>query len=428
MRLSQQPVKLYYCYKATKAVGFYRPILILYLLAQGLTYTQVALLEGLYALTTVLGEVPTGYLGDRLGRRNSLLVGTILITVALIGIGLTGTFPVLIGFYIIWSMGYNFRSGSDDAWLYDTLAERSSSMAFTTVKGRGVAAGLFVGGLGSILGGYLGQIDLSLPFFVAAAVSTLGLLALGPLPEPTRSSESQSLGAGDIFRVIGTSLSRPSLRWFIVYYFMLFVPIIEILILQVQPVTKTVLVNAGVASGTVKSLLGWLYAAFSLLAAIISYNTGVIKTRVGYRRWFFAVPLFIAGGLLSLAIIPLLALPVFVFARGIFDATHSLASGYVNNRIGSSARATIISSLALVSSLVSVPAQVASGRVADATSPLWVLVMSGGILAVGVVFILIIGRPFLEMETEHESVEMTHEAYSDIQADDISESIDEVQD
>ncbi|MFC6964512.1 hypothetical protein ACFQJ8_23385 [Halocatena marina] len=53
---------------------------------------------------------------------------------------------------------------------------------------------------------------------------------------------------------------------------------------------------------------------------------------------------------------------------------------------------------------MSVPAQVASGWVADATSPLWVLVVSGGVLAVGVFFILIIGRPFLEMETEHESV------------------------
>lgn len=404
MRLSQRPVALYYCYKATKAVGFYRPILILYLLAQGLTYTQVAFLEGIYALTTVLGEVPTGYLGDRLGRRTSLLVGTTLITVALIGIGLTETFPVLAGFYVVWSMGYNFRSGSDDAWLYDTLTDRSSSMEFTTVKGRGTAAGLFVGGVGSILGGYLGQIDLSLPFFVAAAVSALGLLALVPLPEPTRSSESQSLGIGEIFRVISNSLSHPSLRWFIVYYFALFIPIIDILILQFQPVTKTILMNAGVTSGTVKSLLGWLYAAFSLLAAVISYNTDVIETHIGYRRWFFVVPLFVAGGLLSLTIVPLFALPVFVFARGTFDATRALASGYINHHIGSTARATIISSLALVSSLVSVPAQVASGWVADATSPLWTLVVAGGVLAVGVVFILSIGRPFLKIDTEHESV------------------------
>ncbi len=151
-------------------------------------------------------------------------------------------------------MGYNFRSGSDDAWLYDTLADRSSSMAFTTVKGR-TAAGSFVGSVESILGGYLGQIDLSFPFFVAAAVSALGLLALVPLPEPTRSSGSQSLGVGDIFRMISTSLSHPSLRWFIVYHLMLFVPIIDMLILQVQPVTKTVLVNVGVASGTVTSLV-----------------------------------------------------------------------------------------------------------------------------------------------------------------------------
>lgn len=61
----------YYLYKSTKSVEFYRPIMYLFFLAQGLSFTQIAILEALYNLTTVLGEIPTGYVGDRLGRRNS---------------------------------------------------------------------------------------------------------------------------------------------------------------------------------------------------------------------------------------------------------------------------------------------------------------------------------------------------------------------
>src|SRR6056297_1304323 len=78
----------YYLYKSTEAVEFYRPVMYLFFLAQGLSFTEIAILEAIYNLTTVLGEIPTGYVGDRLGRRNSLLVGTTLIALTLVGIGL----------------------------------------------------------------------------------------------------------------------------------------------------------------------------------------------------------------------------------------------------------------------------------------------------------------------------------------------------
>src|SRR6056297_630824 len=119
--LPSASVLKYYLYKATKAVEFYRPIMYLFFLAQGLNFTQIAILEAIYNLTTVFGEIPTGYVGDRVGRRNSLLIGTALISLTLVGIGLAGSFLSLAVLYVLWSAGYNFRSGSTDAWLYDTL-------------------------------------------------------------------------------------------------------------------------------------------------------------------------------------------------------------------------------------------------------------------------------------------------------------------
>ncbi|TKX82971.1 MFS transporter, partial [Halorubrum sp. SS5] len=78
----------------------------LFFLAQGLSFTQIAVLEALYNLTTVFGEIPTGYVGDRVGRRNSLLIGTALISATLLGIGLSDSFLPLAGLYVCWSLGY----------------------------------------------------------------------------------------------------------------------------------------------------------------------------------------------------------------------------------------------------------------------------------------------------------------------------------
>jgi len=144
----------------------------------GLTFTQIAILEAIYNLTTLVGEIPTGYIGDRVGRRNSLLVGTTLISFTLAGIGLSSSFQALAVLYVCWSAGYNFRSGSEDAWLYDT---RSDGALRGRIRERPWAGRVHRTG-NRRRGGYHRRvsrsIDLSYPWFVASAMTAVGVLVL----------------------------------------------------------------------------------------------------------------------------------------------------------------------------------------------------------------------------------------------------------
>ena len=389
MDLPSPVVLKYYLYKSTKAVGFYRPILFIFLLAKGLTFTQITILEALYGATTLLMEVPTGYVGDRMGRRNSLLIGTVLITGSLVAIGFSSSFAVLALLWVVWSLGYNFRSGSDDAWLYDVLTERLDSEKFAHIRGRGTAAALAVGALGSVVGGYLAEIDLSIPFFVAAFVTSLGFVVLLTLPETEEhaTSTDDPLSFEEALSIVRTAATSRTLRSFILYYFVVFMIAIEIIIVYIQPVTEDVVVGLG-SEGAIEPLLGWMYALFALLAAAISYNTGWIERHVGIKRWFLLVPFLIGGGLLAGLIHPLFVIPTVIFARSIFDTGHSLARTYVNDNIESVGRATVISAMAMVSSIAVIPAQVLSGVLSDAYSPLSTLVVVGGFLVVGSALVL----------------------------------------
>ena len=76
-RLPGPLVAKYYAYRATATFGFFWPIFTVFLLSRDLNYTQIALLGSLSAGVGVLGELPTGYVGDRVGRRNSLLLGAV---------------------------------------------------------------------------------------------------------------------------------------------------------------------------------------------------------------------------------------------------------------------------------------------------------------------------------------------------------------
>ena len=387
------PILKYYAYKATKAVEFYRPIMYLFFLAQGLSFTQISVLEALYNLTTLLGEIPTGYVGDRVGRRNSLLIGTALISLTLLGIGLSSSFLPLAVLYVCWSLGYNFRSGSEDAWLYDTLTDDLSEDEFARVRGRGESAALAVGAVAAVSGGYLGSVDLSYPWFVAAGVTSLGVLVLLTLDEPEtyEETDTEDLTLRRTVRIVRDVLSRRRLRSLLVYYYVLCAAVTYLVFVFLQPIFETVVLDLGIGIGQsqVESLLGWFYAAYSLVGAVLNYYTGAIRRRIGLRTWFVVLPFAVGGALISMYFVPVLALPTFLLIRGVSDVTRSFAGQYVNDRVETLGRATVLSAMAMVSGLAVVPFQLGSGVVSDAVSPLFALGVAGVVLVVGATAILL---------------------------------------
>lgn len=131
-------VRRYYLYRATLSVGFITPVFTLFIL-RSLSFTQVGALSALYSVLSVAGEVPTGYVGDRLGRRASLLLSVVFTVASLAGFVVADGFLWYAVLYALWAIALTFRSGSMDAWLYDTLDERLDAERFSHVRGRGDA-------------------------------------------------------------------------------------------------------------------------------------------------------------------------------------------------------------------------------------------------------------------------------------------------
>lgn len=410
----------YYLYKATEAVEFYRPIMYLYFLSRGLSFTHIVMVEALYNLTTVLGEVPTGYVGDRIGRRNSLLVGSALITATLVGIAFASSFPAFAFLFICWSLGYNFRSGTEDAWVYETLTDVSASDEFTRVRGRGQSIALTAGVGASLVGGYLGGLDLAYPFLAAASFTGLGLLVIVTLDDPATYEESDSseMGIREAWGVVTRAVGQRRLRSFIVYYFVLFSAVTYLVFIFLQPIFESVVtdMNVGltlsppvpgrespytlaISTDNVETLLGVYYAAINLVSAAISYRIGFIREWVGLRRWFVVIPLLVGGLLSAMVFVPPIALVALFVGWACVEPTRVLAGQYVNDRIETIGRATVLSALAMVSAVTVIPFQLGSGVISDAVSPVIALSTAGVILIVGSVVILLWESPIEQSST-----------------------------
>jgi len=396
----------YYLFKTTEAVEFYRPIMYLYFLSQGLSFTHIVILEALYNITTVLGEVPTGYVGDRIGRRHSLLIGTALISVTLVGIAIASSFLAFAFLFICWSLGYNFRSGTEDAWVYETLSDTNKTDAFSRVRGRGQSIALTAGVGASLVGGYLGGLDLAYPFVAAGAFTALGLVVIMTLDEPETYDESDAdqMGIREAWNVVQGAVGQRRLRAFILYYFVLFSAVTYLVFIFLQPVFEAVLrdlnpnlvVSAPVSdytfritAGNVEALLGVYYAAISLVGALLSYRIDAIRSRIGLSGWFVWVPLIVGGLLMVMVVIPPIAFVALFVGWAVVEPTRVLAGQYVNDRVETLGRATVLSAMAMVSALTVIPFQLGSGVLSDAVSPLIALGIAGGLLVAGSITILL---------------------------------------
>src|SRR5512134_588195 len=146
----------------------------LFLLDAGLSFFEVFVANAAFSAGMVVFEVPTGVVADTLGRRASFLFSvSVLAVTTLLYVGLAEAGAGVVAFAAVsvgMGLGFTFYSGAMEAWLVDALAVTGYGGSLDAVFARGqqvTGAAMLVGTVG---GGLLGQVDLSLPYLVRAAL------------------------------------------------------------------------------------------------------------------------------------------------------------------------------------------------------------------------------------------------------------------
>ena len=146
----------------------------LFLLWAGLDIFEVFVANTAYTIGTVLFEVPTGVLADTRGRRASFLVGVVVLlvtTLAYVGVAHIGGGIIAFSLVsVLVGLGFTFYSGAVEAWLVDALEATGYDGTLDPIFARSsmvTGAAMVVGTIG---GGALGMISLSVPYVVRAAI------------------------------------------------------------------------------------------------------------------------------------------------------------------------------------------------------------------------------------------------------------------
>jgi MFS family permease len=146
----------------------------LFLLHAGLNIFEVFIANAAFTAGSVIFEIPTGVLADTRGRRASFLLSvTILLATTLAYVAVAEMGGGLLAFSlvsIVMGLGFTFYSGAVEAWLVDALKATGYDGQLDRVFARGSMVTGTAMLVGTVSGGLLGSLDLSLPYVVRAAM------------------------------------------------------------------------------------------------------------------------------------------------------------------------------------------------------------------------------------------------------------------
>ena len=213
-----------YLYKILEGMYFAVPIIVLYYQSNGITLAQIMILQSFCAVLIVILEIPTGYFADIHGRKKALIIASFT---AFIGISIYAFATQFIHFLfaqVFFAFTMSLTSGTVSALVYDTLKSLGEEAKYKKIWGNMLFYGVFVVALSSILGGFLGNIDLRYPLYATLPFYALMIPVAFLVQEPKM--EKRIFKSGYVKELLNilklVFLENKKLRWILVYSGILF--------------------------------------------------------------------------------------------------------------------------------------------------------------------------------------------------------------
>jgi MFS family permease len=376
----------------------------LFLLDAGLSITEAFVANAAFTAGMMIFEVPTGVIADTFGRRTSFILGaaTLLVTTAAY-LGLWYV-QAAIGWWILVSaligLGFTFFSGATEAWLVDALDATGYEGPIETVFGKGQAVTGAATLVGTIGGGFLGQVSLGLPY-IARSVLLLAVIGaawawmhdLGY--EPVRGVKIGPQVRGILRSSIEHGYNNPPIRMFMlaapfasgvgIWIFYAFQP--YLLELFGDP-NATYLAGIAAAVFAVAQMIGGY--SIRQVRKVASSRTGVLITQI-----VVGALALVGVGLAERLEIPIgfwVAIALLTLFSLLSAVAFPIQQAFMNGCIPSEQRATVLSFASLMGSAGGVVAQPALGRVADVYSYGVAYVVAGVVYVLSLPFLIAVRR------------------------------------
>ncbi|UAL71194.1 MFS transporter [Streptomyces angustmyceticus] len=343
---------------------WWMPVFYAYQREAGLSDGQIFGIQSIYYIAFCLFEIPTGLVADRIGARNCLRAGAVVMTAANLAPVLSPSYTGFLVHFLAIAAGRSLTSGAASAYLYDGLAAEGAGEHYLKAEGQARALGLAAKVLCWPLVGPLMALAHPTPYLLSAASAAGSLVCAVVLPRHVapagRDRAGQPARGGLTFlRDAGTALRCV---WATPWLALLMVQGVAVFTLsricQVN-LFQPVLLDHGIPEGS----HGGVLAAMTVAEAVASARPQWLGSRLSPVAWVSLLSLAMAAALAGSTLGgPWTVIALLCVFAAVTGFAYPLQRKLVNDAIPAGApRATLLSVESIVDRAVCALAAVAAG-------------------------------------------------------------------
>ncbi len=379
-------IKLFNAYVFLNRLELWLPIYILLLMDKGFSLTEIAVLDAVWYISTLIFEVPTGAVTDRYGKKISLLISALSQSASFFVLAFGKSFLLISVSYILWGFASSFETGTYSALLYDSLKLLDREADYRKVIGRVTTLAILASALGSVTAGFLAGISLTLPIIVTASIALLLCPLILFFTEPEILDEEKEPSYLLHIKESVIFIFKHRLVALLLLYMTIIGTAVWALHIFYQPLLKFFEIPV--------ENIGILYLFFRLSSAAGAHFSDPLAKVIGKATIYLIPSLFISSVLcMGFFAAPWVISFIFVifFISGFYSPT---LNALLNKNLPSSKRATIISVGSILSCLALSIVNPILGRIADVYS----LQVTFQVLGVGTLISMFFVLMFLKRE------------------------------
>jgi MFS family permease len=379
-------LRRFYAFQVINDFSFTAGVWIIFLQSRGFSLAEIGLAESAFHLAPITLELPSGSFADVLGRKWSLVTGALLMAGSTALMFVADSLWLLLPALYLNGAAYAFRSGSQQAFLFDSLGDEPAGARFTSLLGRLNSVSYVAIAATTAIGASFAERDYALPFGLAAGAGLAAAFLAAGLKEPQRPAAARGMG-GTIAEALRIIRGNRQLLALVVFSATLWT-----VSALVHLYAQAVLAERGLAP----SQIGFVLGAILFTTAVGAWLSGRLANLGPFRFWTVAATGAIAGSGLLMGGAPIpVALLGLIVAELFAGAFEPMTAQRVNVAITSAQRATVLSVEGFLYSVTMIWAFPLFGWTAERYGWLPAYGIAGGlmVLLLGVFLALGGGRP-----------------------------------
>ncbi len=362
----------YYLFTFFVNLRFFSAILVPFFTQEaGLNLFQIQILQSWYMLWIFLLEVPTGLISDYFGRKYSLGLGAIFLTLAIAIFTLEPSYAFFFLAEALYALSIALMSGSDKAYLYDALDEEGKLHESKSNFGKSNSVALIGFLISGTLSGFIASsFGLKAPMILSVVPFMIAAVVILTSREPKKNKKGTRLTYHKILKEGVSYLYNHK--------------ILRVLAADAIIVSATAYFVFWLYPSLLKMLnvplayYGLVYVLLIGAQILVSINFTKLEKLFGSGRRFFQFGALVTGISFILAGLfpnPVTVLLFIIFAGGFGISRFELMNAYMNNNIASLERATILSFISMVRRTVLIFLNIFVGYFATKSLPITLIVL-----------------------------------------------------